>query len=285
VSMPALPRRHLLWPSAFLCLVLLALPQAAFIGMSFHEDLGLGQLSEALSLRNYVELLTEPFYWRSIVLTVELSMATVACGLLLGFPTAYVLARAGRWVASVTISLILMTSLITIVVKVIGLDIMLGATGLVNRLLLALSAVGAPVPFIGNELGVLIGLINYTLPVLIVILFSVVQTIPASLEEAAEIHGAARFAIYRSVVLPLAWPGLLAGSLTVFNMSMGAFTSAVLLGGGRVRTMPVLIQQTIIQNTEFGRGAALATVLLVLVFAINLAVGLLVAGRRSGVPR
>jgi putative spermidine/putrescine transport system permease protein len=283
--MPALPRRHLLWPSAFLCLVLLALPQAAFIGMSFHEDLGLGQLSEALSLRNYVELLTEPFYWRSIVLTVELSMATVACGLLLGFPTAYVLARAGRWVASVTISLILMTSLITIVVKVIGLDIMLGATGLVNRLLLALSAVGAPVPFIGNELGVLIGLINYTLPVLIVILFSVVQTIPASLEEAAEIHGAARFAIYRSVVLPLAWPGLLAGSLTVFNMSMGAFTSAVLLGGGRVRTMPVLIQQTIIQNTEFGRGAALATVLLVLVFAINLAVGLLVAGRRSGVPR
>jgi putative spermidine/putrescine transport system permease protein len=116
-------------------------------------------------------------------------------------------------------------------------------------------------------------------------LFSVVQTIPASLEEAAEIHGAARFAIYRSVVLPLAWPGLLAGSLTVFNMSMGAFTSAVLLGGGRVRTMPVLIQQTIIQNTEFGRGAALATVLLVLVFAINLAVGLLVAGRRSGVPR
>jgi putative spermidine/putrescine transport system permease protein len=285
VTAPVLRRQHLLWPSAFLCLALLALPQATFIAMSFHEDLGLGQFSDTLSLQNYAELLTDPFYRRSIVLTVELSMATVVCGLLLGFPTAYVLARAGRWVASVTISLILMTSLITIVVKVIGLNIMLSASGLLNHLLLALSVVAAPVSFIGNELGVLIGLINYTLPVLIVMLFSVVQTIPTSLEEAAEIHGAARFAIYRSVVLPLAWPGLLAGSLIVFNMSMGAFTSAVLLGGGRVRTMPVLIQQTIIQNTEFGRGAALATLLLVLVFGVNLAIGLLVAGRSSGRSR
>jgi putative spermidine/putrescine transport system permease protein len=278
-------RQTLLWPAAFVCFVLLALPQAAFIWMSFHADLGLGQFADALSLDNYVELLTEPFYLRSIGLTVALSVATVAAGLLLGFPTAYVLARAGGWVASVLVSLILTTSLITIVVKVIGLNILLSATGLVNRFLLAVAAVAAPVPFIGNELGVLIGLINYTLPVLIVMLFAVVQTIPADLEEAAEIHGASRWAVYRRVVLPLARPGLLAGALTAFNMSMGAFTSAVLLGGGRVRTVPVLIQQTIIQNSEFGRGAALATVLLVLVFGINLAVGLGFAGRAAEAAR
>jgi putative spermidine/putrescine transport system permease protein len=267
-------RVHLLWPTAFLCFALLALPQAAFIWMSFHEDLGLGQFAPGFTLMNYLELVSEPFYLRSIALTVGLSLASVAAGLLLGFPTAYVLARAGGWIAALTISLILTTSLITIVVKVIGLNILLGAGGLVNGFLLAVAAVSAPVPFIGNEFGVLIGLINYTLPVLIVMLFSVVQTIPPSLEEAAEIHGASRAAIYRRLVLPLAWPGLVAGSLTVFNMAMGAFTSAVLLGGGRVRTVPVLIQQTIVQNSEFGRGAALATLLLVLVFGVNLAVGL-----------
>ncbi len=280
-----LGRQQLLWPAAFLCFALLALPQAAFIWMSLHADLGLGQFGEGIGPDNYVELVTEPFYLRSISLTIGLSVATVVAGLVLSFPTAYVLARVGGWVASVIISLILTTSLITIVVKVIGLNILLSASGLVNRFLLAITAVAAPVPFIGNELGVLIGLINYTLPVLIVMLFAVIQTIPASLEEAAEIHGASRFAIYRRVVLPLARPGLLAGSLTVFNMSMGAFTSAVLLGGGRVRTVPVLIQQTIIQNSEFGRGAALATLLLALVFAINLAVGLVFAGRGAAVAR
>lgn len=274
-----LRRRDFLWPTVFVCSVLLVLPQATFIWMSLHADLGLGQFAETITLANYVSLATDPFYLRSIGLTVGLSAATVAAGLALGFPTAYVLARVGGWIATVLISLILTTSLIAIVVKVMGLDILLSATGLVNRLLLATAAVATPVPFIGNELGVLIGLINYTLPIIIVILFAVVQTIPASLEEAAEIHGASRFAVYRLVVLPLARPGLLAGGLTAFNMSMGAFTSAVLLGGGRVRTVPVLIQQTIIQNSEFGRGAALATLLLVLVFGLNVAAALALSGR------
>ncbi len=278
-------RRKLLWPAAIVSFLLLILPQAAFIWMSLHEDLGLGQLGETLTAGNYVEVLSSAFYLRSIVLTVGLSVATVAFSLVLGFPTAYVLARAGGWVASLTISLVLTTSLITIVVKVIGLDVLLSASGLINRLLLATAMIGTPIAFIGNELGVLIGLVNYTLPVVIVMLFAVVQTIPASLEEAGEIHGASRLAVYREIVLPLAWPGLMAGALTAFNMSMGAFTSAVLLGGGRVRTVPVLIQQTIIQNSEYGRGAALATVLLVLVFVLNIAAGLAFAGRAPEAAR
>ena len=114
-----LGRQQLLWPAAFLCFALLALPQAAFIWMSLHADLGLGQFGEGIGPDNYVELVTEPFYLRSISLTIGLSVATVVAGLVLSFPTAYVLARVGGWVASVIISLILTTSLITIVVKVI----------------------------------------------------------------------------------------------------------------------------------------------------------------------
>jgi putative spermidine/putrescine transport system permease protein len=76
---------------------------------------------------------------------------------------------------------------------------------------------------------------------------------------------------------------LVSSGLIAFNMCMGAFTSAVLLGGGRVRTVPVLIQQMIIQDTNYARGAALSTVLVGFVFLLNLAVVGAIArsGRRA----
>jgi len=271
-------------PPLLLSLALLVLPQASFLWMSFHEDLGLGQSSETASLVNYVRIVTDPFYLHSIWLTVYLSAAAAAIGLVLGFATAYALARLGGWRARLALSLILTTSLITIVIKLMGLNLMLGASGLVNQALLAVGAVASPVAFVNNELGVLIGLVQYTLPILVLMLFGVVQTIPVGLEEAAAIHGASRAAIFARVILPLARTGLIGGGLIAFNMGMGAFTSAVLLGGGRVLTMPVLIQQKMIQSSEYGMGAALSTVLLVLVFTVNIVVATCVTRRRGSRP-
>jgi ABC-type spermidine/putrescine transport system permease subunit I len=64
-------------------------------------------------------------------------------------------------------------------------------------------------------------------------------------------------------------PGIVAGGLIAFNMSMGAFTSAVLLGGGRVLTLPVLIQRKIVFDVDYPLGSALSTTLLVVVFLCN----------------
>jgi putative spermidine/putrescine transport system permease protein len=263
-----------LWPAVALSLLLLILPQAGFVWLSFHADLSLGRVSEELSLTNYRALLTDSFYLHSTWLTIYLSAVTVVIVLLVGFPTAYALARMPTWAATLLLGLILTTSLITVVIKLMGLNIILGASGMVNSALLYLKVVSSPILFINSELGVLIGLIQYTLPLFIMMLFGVVQTIPRSLEQAAEIHGATAFSLWRRVIIPLCKPGLVGASLIVFNMSMGAFTSAVLLGGGRVQTMPVLIQQKIVQSSQYGMGAALATSLLLLVFIINVAVGL-----------
>jgi putative spermidine/putrescine transport system permease protein len=262
--------RRLLWPPLIISALLFALPQAAFIWLSFHDDIGLGQVSQTLTLNNYLTMLTDPFYLRSIWLTIVLSAEATAIGLLLGFPTAYALARLGNWVTTLALSLILTTSLITIVIKLMGLKFILGESGVVNSILLAAGVIATPLQLVNNQAGVVIGLVQYTLPILTLVLFSVVQTIPRYLEEAAEIHGASRATIYARVILPLAAPGVIGGGLLAFNMSMGAFTSPMLLGGGHVLTMPVLIQQKIIQNSDYAIGAALATVLLVLVFLANI---------------
>ncbi|MBV9784566.1 MAG: ABC transporter permease [Acidisphaera sp.] len=265
-----------------LSLGLLVLPQAAFIWLSLHADLGLGQISDAVTLENYLRVLTDPFYLGSFWLTVHLSAAATLFGLLVGFPAAYALARIGGWIATIILSLILTTSLITVVVKLMGLNIILGSTGLINTSLLALSITSSPVQMINNETGVFIGLVQYTMPLMIVLLFGVVQTIPVEIEEAAAILGATRARTYLRVILPNARAGLLSSGLIAFNMSMGAFTSAVLLGGGRVRTIPVLIQQMIIQNNDYGKGAALSTMLVVFAFLLNLIAGGLLARGGGG---
>jgi putative spermidine/putrescine transport system permease protein len=271
--------RLLIFP-AVLSFCLLVLPQAGFVWLSLHEDVGFGQVGDRLTLRNYATILSDPFFLSSIWLTIRLSAVATLIGLALAFPTAYALSRIGGAVARIALGLVLTTSLITIVVKLMGLNIVLGASGLINVGLLHLHVITSPLALVHNETGVLIGLVQYVLPILILLLFGVAQTIPVALEEAAAIHGATQAATFARVLLPLAKPGLLAGGLIAFNMSMGAFTSAVLLGGGRVKTMPVLIQEKIIGSTDYAMGAALSTVLLVLVFAVNVAVSLLLTRMR-----
>jgi len=78
---------------------------------------------------------------------------------------------------------------------------------LINRLILALGFTGKPIQMINNEFGVFIGLVQYTLPMTIVLLFGVVQTIPVSLEEAATILGATRARNLLEVILPSAKAG------------------------------------------------------------------------------
>jgi len=270
--------RRFLWAPLLVTILLLVPPQAVFFWMSLHRQTG----TDGLTLDNYARVLTDGFYLGSLWTTVWLSLVATLLALLAGFPTAYILARTRSAWISALIVLLLVSSFVTIVIKVLGLSLVLGRQGVVNELLLALALIDQPLILLNNNIGVVIGLVQYTLPFLVMLLFSVIQTIPGSLEEAAELHGATRLSMFRRVVLPLAMPGLIAGSLIVFNLNMGAFTSAVLLGGGRVLTLPVVIQRKILLDVDYPIAATLATLLVGVVFLINVASALLVRRRAAG---
>jgi hypothetical protein len=121
-----------------------------------------------------------------------------------------------------------------------------------------------------NDVGVAIGLVQYTLPLMVMILFGVIQNVPPSLEDARRPRRL-DWRAFRRVLLPLLWPGTLAAALIAFNMNMGAFTSAVLLGRRRVLTVPIMIQRKIILETDYPNAAALALLLTLTVVAVNLA--------------
>jgi putative spermidine/putrescine transport system permease protein len=256
-------------PAVLLSVGLLVASQVVFLRMSLFHDRGFGLVDTQPTLGNYLRVATDSFYLGSLGLTVEVALIVVACSLIVGYPAAYILTRMNpRW-ATLIIAAIVASALVAEVIKVLGLIVIFSADGIVNRTLVGLGVVAAPVKILGNVTGVVLGLLHFTLGFVVLLIFSVLQTIPRSLEEAAEVHGAGPWRVFRRVVLPLSAPGVVVAGLVIFNLSMGAFTAVSLLGGGRILTLPVLIERTMILETKYAMAACLAAVLLGTVLLIN----------------
>tara|TARA_A100001037_G_scaffold129037_1_gene116891 strand:- start:314 stop:1111 length:798 start_codon:yes stop_codon:yes gene_type:complete len=244
--------------------------QLIFLKSSLFKDLGLGRTGDEVVLTNYIRFFTDDFYIHVLWLTVQVSFMAMLFTLIFGFPVAYMIARLrSRW-AMVLLAGIVISTFVTIVIKVFGIYIMFSSSGIINQVLVGSGLLDKPFTVIGNNAGVVVGLMHFTLGFGVLVLYSVVQTIPRSLEEAAQIHGSNRWRVWRRVIIPLSLPGVTVSALMIFNMCMGAFTSAALLGGGRVFTLPVLIQRIVIMEVKYSMGGTLAAILLISVLLINL---------------
>jgi putative spermidine/putrescine transport system permease protein len=270
------------------CLVttgtLLLASQAVFLRISLYRDRGFGRVEPDVTLANYVRVLQDPFYLQSLALTFEVAIAVLVCSLLCGCPAAYILARMrSRW-APLLLGALIASALVAEIIKVLGLVVIFSADGVLNRSLLASGLIDAPLRLLGTVPGVVIGLLHFTLGFVILLMFGVFQTIPRSLEEAARVHGASRLRALWRIVLPLSRPGMVAAGLVVFNLSMGSFTAAALLGGGRILTMPVLIERTMVLETRYAIAACVAAVLMGSVLLVNVAASVVLTRRRAGAP-
>jgi putative spermidine/putrescine transport system permease protein len=270
-------------PAVVVSVGLLAASQLIFLRMSFFRDRGFGLIDPEPTLGNYLAIATDVFYLGSLNLTVQVALIVVACSLLIGYPVAYVLTRMpARW-ATLIIAAIVASALLAEVIKVLGLIVIFSADGIVNRTLITLGATSAPIKILGSITGVVLGLLHFTLGFVVLLMFSVLQTIPRSLEEAAGVHGASPLRVFWRVVLPLSAPGVITAGLVIFNLSMGAFTAVSLLGGGRILTLPVLIERTMILETKYAMAASLAAVLLGTVLLINALAALAVSRSRFAI--
>jgi putative spermidine/putrescine transport system permease protein len=263
--------------------VLFLAPQILFLRVSFFESLGMGLTGDTLTMLNYSTVLSDRFYLDVFLRTLWISVAATLVGLVVAYPTAYWLARLESRALRSLIVLLLITSFVSIVVKVLGLTLILGSQGPFGVALRWIGAEAYVGMLLNSNLAVVIGLVQYSLPMLVILLFGVIQTIPRSLEEAAAVHGATDWRLFTRLLLPLTANGVRTAGLIVFNMNMGAFTSAVLLGGGKVLTVPVVIQRKIILEVEYPTAAVLAVVLTVAVMALNF-VAMAMQRRASRMP-
>lgn len=249
-------------PAAATLLVLFVGPQLLLVRGSLLNKAG------GFSLGSYEKLLFDPFYHEILWRTVQLSVVVTAISAVLGYPAAYLLARTRSRYRGLLMIATIFPFLVSALVRSYGWMVWLGNNGVLNQLLRALHLVEESVKLMYDLKGVAIGLVHILLPYMILSLASIIQTIDPSLEDASHSLGADGWRTFRRVIFPLSLPGLIAGSVLVFSISMTAFVTPQLLGGPTVKVMSTMVYQSVQVTFDWPMGAALASVLLVVTLAI-----------------
>jgi ABC-type spermidine/putrescine transport system permease subunit I len=227
---------------------------------------------------NYAKL-WDVYYATLFLRTLRLSLVvTVVCAVL-GYPVAYFLARSTSRIMTLGLFLLIMPLLVSTVIRVFGWLVILGSEGLVNQGLRLLGA-RESVRLLYTEGAVIIGLVQQTMPFMVLPIMAAIERISPSLEEAARNLGANWGQMFVRTILPLSMPGLVSGSLLVFSVSMSAFVTPALMGGRRERMVGQQIYEEVLTAYNWPGAASLTIVLSVLMLGL-VCLALWATGRRA----
>jgi len=224
-------------------------------------SLGPGGVEGHVTFANYRELAAGCLlaYRNSLA---NAALATLFC-LFFGYPVAFAIARApGVW-RHILLFLVMLPFWTSFLIRVYAWIALLQPSGLINRLLLALGAVEAPLPLLYNGFSVELGLVYSYLPFMILPLYGSLSRLDHTLVEAAADLGAPPWRIFLAVILPLTLPGIAAGALLVFIPAVGEFVIPDLLGGPDTLMVGKLLWQEFFDNVDWPAAAAIAVALVI----------------------
>jgi putative spermidine/putrescine transport system permease protein len=217
---------------------------------------------------NYLVFGESSVYGRTLAVTFRTALVVTAAAVLLGYPYAYAMHRAGRRGAALLGALVLLPFWSSPLVRSFAWAALLEENGVVNNLLLGLGVVEAPVPLMRNSFGVTVGMTHILLPFMVLPLYAAMRRVDPDLMQAAGSLGARPGAAFRRVFLPLTLPGVLAGGLLVFVLSLGFFIVPAMLGSPRNAMFSELIVTEVTVLLKFGVGSAMGMVLLAITLAL-----------------
>lgn len=255
----------------FVALALLA-PAILFLAIAFVWPLGellrLSFSSRSGALAPYADLLASGVYRRVFFNTLFVAVVTTCACVSIGFPVAFVLARlSGGWRA-LLLAAVLFPLWISVLVRTFSWMLLLERNGPVNRFLIELGVVSAPLPLLFNQTGVLIGMVHVLLPYAILPIYASLVRIDPGLYLASEGLGARWWTTLRRVVLPLSAHGVATGATFVFLLSLGFFVTPALMGGASSITLPMLIETLVNERLIWPLAAAASVLLLALTLVI-----------------
>ncbi|MBN8188824.1 ABC transporter permease [Salipiger thiooxidans] len=265
-------------PAVLFVLAGMIAPLALMLRTSFDRFDPETLIVSALTLDNYLRFFETPFFREVLGRTIAISALSTAICLILGLPVAYYLARFPTGAAkSRLLMLILVPLLIGNAVRTSAWMLILNDHGVLAAGLARLG-ISRPLGLMYSASGVTIALVSVLLPFMIITLNSVFEGIETTLEEAAGSLGASHLTTMCRVVLPLALPGVLAGCVLCFTLSMNAYATPVLIGGPKFHMMAPTVYQQITEAMNWPFGSALAFVLMGM--TLGLTVGLTLAVQR-----
>jgi spermidine/putrescine transport system permease protein len=268
----------LLAPALVWLFGLILLPHLDLALLSFRERVGPGE--HAYSLAQYRTFFAEPLYWDVFVRTAVISVIATAITLLIAFPIAWTIAKLTRGrVSALLFAVCLIPFWVSETVRTLGWMILLRETGVLPGVLVSLGITDAPVEMLYRDATILVGLVYTSLLFMVVPLYSSLESLDDSLIEAAYDLGGDGWTVLRTVVIPHAAPGITAGCIVVFMLTLGNYLTAALLGGKNSLWFTEQIYTQFITRFNWEQGAAFGFLLLAL-SSLMVWIGLRLSGQK-----
>ncbi|MBM3478098.1 MAG: ABC transporter permease [Alphaproteobacteria bacterium] len=248
-------------PATLVLLVVVFLPIFWLSSLSFLDRAG------DPSLENYRRLAGD-IYVDAFLVTFQISATVTATCVALGYPLAYWLARQRPRVANLLLICVLLPFWTAVLVRTYAWLVLLQRRGLVNSTLQSLGIIDQPLQLAFNLQASIIGMVHVMLPFLVLPLYASMKAIDGDLVRAAIGLGSTPTGAFWRVFVPMSLPGLFAGVVLVFVLSLGFYVTPALLGGGRIQMIAQRIESTITIFSNWGAASALGVVLLAMALGL-----------------
>ncbi len=267
----------LLSPSLVLVFAIIVVPIGWLFWLSLFDEAG------TFSASNYARLFEQASYIKTFVTTFKIAFIVTGACVLLGYPLAYMLSQLPRRAAAICLIFVILPFWTSVLVRTYAWLVILQRKGLINSWLIDLGVISQPLSLANNFAGVVIGMTHILLPFLILPLYASMKTIDADCLRAGMNLGAGPVATFRQIFFPLSLPGLASGVVIVFVLCLGFFVTPALMGGGKVVMWAMRMEQTTSLYSNWGAGAALGIVLLMVTLALLGLFQWLLGARATGV--
>jgi len=257
---------------------LLAILVVVFLPIFWLSSLSFYNISGAFSMENYERIFESDLYRRTFVVTFQISVSVTVISVLLGYPLCYWLTKMTDRTAAILMVFVLVPFWTSVLVRTYAWLVLLQRNGIINSTLMSLDIIEEPLQLAHNLTGSIIGMVHIMLPFLILPLYATMRSIDTDLVRAAVGLGSSPRKAFWHVFFPMSLPGLSAGIVLVFILSLGFYVTPALLGGGRVQMLAQRIESTITIYSNWGASSALGVVLLlmalVMIWLMNRVFGL-----------
>jgi len=267
----------LLPPLAWISLLII-LPHLHMLELSFRERVDVGVFVPSLS--QYQTFFNEPVFLQTFIRTSVMSALTTVLTLLVAFPMAWIIVKLARGrSAGLLFVMCLLPFWISETIRTLGWMILLRESGVIPHLLMTLHLTQEPVELLYHDATIMMGLVYTSLLFMLVPLINALETLDNSLIEAAYNLGAKHSSLLFTIILPHALPGITAGCIVVFMLSLGNYLTPTLLGGTHSQWFTEQIYNQFITRFNWEQGSALGFLLLIL-STVMIGLALRLSGQR-----
>lgn len=255
-------------PGLTYLVVLLLVPLVLVLSYTLFQRGRFGGVVYEVTGENFSRLI-DPLYLSVVGTSLKIAGLTTLLALLLGYPTAYLIAQLPRKWKTVALVAVVLPFWTNFIIRVYAWIILLNGPGLLNSGLKALGL--GPYELLYNQGAIILGLLYSYLPLMVLPLYAAIERLDPQLREASANLGASAFSTFRKVTLPLTVPGVLTGCLFVFVPSFGNFVIPEMLGGGKSVMVGNLIRTEFLQARDWPFGSALTLALVAVLVVLLIA--------------